>query len=339
MNICELLNSRSIAQHWEEIEYTPDSLGTAWLVYQNTSLLFDDKCMLWEEIINTMPDTEIPGNEYCCHFDSLHGFLRRFMELSRRFLDWFYDNAGCVYAVNEGYEEFTFGSVFSSADKIKNYINSGEFISRKMFLLKRMVVDEFRADEDTGLKPFACIAVNKIIQPVYQGIWDYTGSPCSEEEIELLKAFDGMSFDFPLPFEKGDLLCQITLGLWPRDWPRDDEPRLCVFTSLYEDGDMFITGFGQRWNGEIFKADLFGCCMDYEVYSGKCEGKRRIMKALSSYEKGLISDDFFTKLYKYLLMEEELKHSRLRSYEEECFELAGINLHENDGAELSHCQW
>lgn len=336
MNIYNLLNSRSIAHHWEEIEYIPDSLGTAWLVYKNKSLSFDEKCSLWEEIINTMPDAEIPKNEYfSCRFGSLHGFLRRFMELSRRFLDWFYDNAGCVYAVNEGYEVFTFGSVFSSADKIKDYINSGEFEDRKMFLLKRMVIDEFRADEDMGLKPFACIAVNKNIQPVYQSIWDYTGSPCSQEEIELLKAFEGMSFDFPFPFEKGDLLCENTDGLWLRD----DEPRLCVYTSLGEYEDMVISGFGQRMNGEIFKSEFLGHCMDYELYSGKCDGKRRIMKALSSYEKGLISDDYFTKLYKFILMEEELKHSIVHYYPEEYFELAGINLHENDGAKLSHCQW
>ena len=321
MNIYDLVNSHSIAEHWKKIDYKPDSLESAWIVYNNMKLSFSEKCKYWEEIINTMPDMEIPDNECCSRsFDSLHSFLRCFMDLTRRFLVWFYNNAGCVYSVNEWSEEFRIGSVFSSAERIEQYVNSKYFEDRIRFFLKRTVIDEFQEDEDIGLHPFATIVVDKKMQAVYQKIWTYNGFPCSAEEYELLKAFNGMIFDFPIPFKKGDLLYKHREGLWPKN----DKEELYVYTSLNKD-TMDVVGFGQGMIGHIYKSDYQGCCMDFELYDGECDNEKRIMKALSIYEKGLISDDKFTKLYQYILMEEEMKYSIVCHFSEEILELVGIN--------------
>ena len=86
MNIYDLVNSHSIAEHWKKIDYKPDSLESAWIVYNNMKLSFSEKCKYWEEIINTMPDMEIPDNECCSRsFDSLHSFLRCFMDFNSPF--------------------------------------------------------------------------------------------------------------------------------------------------------------------------------------------------------------------------------------------------------------
>ena len=119
MNIYDLLNSRSIAEHWKKIDYKPDSLETAWLMYFSRKLTFDEKCACWEEIIKNMPDMEIIRRPNCPHYDSLHDFLNRFMALSMRFSDWFYTNTDCVYTFNN---DWPFNYAFSSVESIKEFI-------------------------------------------------------------------------------------------------------------------------------------------------------------------------------------------------------------------------
>ena len=127
MDYISLLNSKSIEKHWREIGYQPNALEAAWIVYSNRKLNFSEKCKYWEEIINTMPDMEIPERVNCNHYDSLHKFLLGFINISRRFIDWFYAHTGEMYTLTIADDDYyQYDAVFSSMDTLKGFIKSEE---------------------------------------------------------------------------------------------------------------------------------------------------------------------------------------------------------------------
>ena len=41
MNIYSSINSRNVAEYWQKIGFVPNSLESAWLVYQSNNLTID----------------------------------------------------------------------------------------------------------------------------------------------------------------------------------------------------------------------------------------------------------------------------------------------------------
>ncbi len=337
MNIYDLLNSSSIAEHWKKIDYKPDSLESAWIVYNNMKLGFNEKCKCWEEIINTMPDREIIRRPNCPHYDSLHDFLNRFMALSRRFLDWFYTNTDCVYTIDY---EWRFDPVFSSVDSLKEYIKAEDCEEIERFVIKKISVDDYS-------KYPAKIIVNREFEFIRPERWDYGAFPCNEDEYDMLVAFEGMWFDFPVPFKRGDVIycpyykCGIgtaedytdlfvVLDIVPKCL--SEKVKKWFFEGKNGDTtDMSFGGYTQWRDGTVYR-ESFCNYMDFEFYNGEFEGAQRIIKALSNYEKGLINDELLMHAYHQILSEERAKNDIPEFYTHEGLELAGINIDKNNGA-------
>ena len=155
------MNSDSIREYWEETGYHPDSLETAWLIYSSLKLTFDEKCQFWECIAWKMPDMEIIRRPNCSHYDSLHSFLYRFMNISRRFLDWFYDNTDCFYTLKDADNDWPFDAAFSSIDSLKEFIKTEECEDIGTFVIKKLSVDNYQ-------KYPASIKINKDFEAVCQ---------------------------------------------------------------------------------------------------------------------------------------------------------------------------
>ena len=346
MNIYDLLNSRSIAEYWKKIDYKPDSLETAWIVYFNRELTLSEKWKYWEEIINTMPDMEIRERVNCCRYDSLHGFLNRFMALSRRFSDWFYDNAGCVYTLKDADNDWLLDAAFSSIDSLKEFIKTEECEDIGTFVIRKLSVDNYQ-------KYPASIKINKDFEAICQDDWDYGAFPCNEDEYDVLLAFKGMWFDFPVPFKKGDVIYNpyYKLGYDTREFNGKTELFVvqnvaleCVSEKVKkwffegENGDstdMVFSGYTQWRDGTVY-SEVFWNYMDFEFYNGEFEGAQRIIKVLSNYEKGLINDELLMHAYHQILSEERAKNDIPCFYTHEGLKLAGINIDKKDGSKLSH---
>ncbi len=350
MNISNLLNSRSIAEHWKEINYQPDSLETAWLIYSSFKLTFDEKCQFWEYIAWKMPDTEIIRRPNCSHYDSLHAFLYRFMNISRRFIKWFNDNSGSMYILTDADNSYQFNTVFSSIDSVKEFIKTEACEDTGSFVIEKLPVDDFT-------KYPAKISMNKELELIRPERWNYGTFPC-DDEYDVLLAFEGMWFNFPVPFRKGDVIYNpyYRCSIGASDWAGSEYTELFVVKDIgiehlsekskkrFLDGengdttDMNFCGFAQWRDGSVY-SESFSNYMDFEFYQGEFKGFQRIIKALSNYEKGLINDELLMHAYHQILSEERAKYDIPYFFTEEGLELAGINLHENDGAKLSHCQW
>ena len=61
MNIYELVNSRDIREHLQNIGFAPNAPESAWLVYQSNNHTIEEKHDAWRWIIANMPDCEVAG--------------------------------------------------------------------------------------------------------------------------------------------------------------------------------------------------------------------------------------------------------------------------------------
>ena len=63
MDIYSFVNSRDIREHLRKIGYSFNSLETAWLIYACKRLSYEEKKEYWRELIDTMPDCEVPSRQ------------------------------------------------------------------------------------------------------------------------------------------------------------------------------------------------------------------------------------------------------------------------------------
>lgn len=85
MVIFRFINSKDIRKHLRDIGYEFNSLEAAWLIYQCHDATIDEKHKAWNELIEKMPDCPIAERLNTEPQDSLHAFLRQYMELESCF--------------------------------------------------------------------------------------------------------------------------------------------------------------------------------------------------------------------------------------------------------------
>ena len=87
---------------------------------------------------------------------------------------------------------------------------------------------------------------------------------------------------------------------------------------------MTAHGYWQRDNGQIY----WECMHDYlslEYYDGDFKGEKRILKALSSFLKGEITEVMLMTIYRIVLGEKELKDLKYNmNFMEETLNQAGF---------------
>ena len=134
--------------------------------------------------------------------------------------------------------------------------------------------------------------------------------------------FDLMWFVCPTPFVRGDVVYAPNIARTYLPTP-DSEPfvldRLCYenaderyFSNKYDHGDstdMTANGYFQDDDGKIFME----CMHDYlslEYYTGRLDGKLRILKALSKYLKREVPLDLLFNAYDIVMKEENLSKAK-----------------------------
>lgn len=91
MDIFACINSKDIRKYLKQIGYKFDSLETAWLIYACKALSYEDKKALWKEVIMTMPDCVVPSRMNCAGWESLHGLLEKYIDITDHEIADFYD--------------------------------------------------------------------------------------------------------------------------------------------------------------------------------------------------------------------------------------------------------
>ena len=303
MDFLRFVDSRAVREHWKKIGYTCDARQTAWLISVCDSVTLRERHNAWNELIETMPDCPLEQRMNVVPRDSLHQVLREIMEIDQRNLeDFFRDEEDAVY-------QYTF-----SSETVYTWENVFLFSS---FETCRKAMEQARSEEPDILafdvtkryldrpKPFFTMHLSKDLQPMGINRW-----PCrdKQESLTVHCSLEGLWFPFPLPFEKGDLVCQ-------RHHPND--PLVLKWCDLKgvtdwnrKNGglsDMFLTVYESDEDGRIFHHSV--PLWNLEYYEKPLAGTERVLLALQYFYKGKLEAPEFAELYSDIRMEEIAKQS------------------------------
>ena len=326
MNVLRFVNSKDIRNHLETIGYQFNSLEAAWLIHECRDATVEEKHKAWKELIETMPDCDVPKRVNTVPQASLHTFLKKYMDLENKYINQFFnqDKQSVYqyrYSLRNGSQWNNWSNAFSSIEKIFGNDPDSEVSAvhcRKYEIDKND--HELTAIFTTDLKLLK-------IEPY--GL--------EEEEYDIINGvFEGLWFDFPTPFKKGDIV-------WNPQHPDSDcvsgGPFVLENVNLdrivyektkesrrkYGDtSDMDADGYFVNPDGGIYYENMWNY-MDLEYYREELTGIQRILIPLSSFMKGKIDIGLFARAYHQIMTEIYLERIKPRMYTEEGLALAGIH--------------
>ena len=325
--ILTFVNSKDIRKHLKEIGYQFNALEAAWLVWQSRDSTLEERHIAWKQIIAKYPDRPIPERMNTIPQPSLHRFLEEYMDMENRVLEHFLDPSDAVYQVEY---------CFHDAEPVKESRVYSRFEPEKMsFVL---------ADED-DVKSVRCIRlpVNGADESALHMVFsvrldaqkriievDLDPGFLEGRDKELkMGVFGGFWFDFPTPFQKGDIL-------W--DPNKADGfcggPFVCTGINLHEKGfeymyrdadDSDMTARGLFVNAEygIYR-ECMSNYMNCEYYPKELAGIRKLLMSFSAYEKGDSDAELLFHACRYIMLDTEKKHTGLHWYTAETLKKAGI---------------
>lgn len=350
MNLYRFINSKDIRKHLEDLKYEFNALEAAWLAYQCKDATLEERHKAWTWIIDNMPDMEVPKRSMCIYRESLHNTLRQYMAMEADLLARFcsseegvftigrYCHGGTLY--DDGWADIVSFSLDECIDKIKEELKDckdessyGKFWDSNCPAAVRHFKHEKHRIQvsygpDCAVRRVSLFGCLKDISADYLNL--------------MSMFFEGLWFDFPTPFEKGDIVHMINDDLeGPHAYafcsgafvledilPRklDEEQRKQFLEGEQGDtSDMTAYGIFIQEDGTVYRECTHNY-MDLEYYHGPYKGMRRILKPLSNYIKGEISLDLLLYSYRVIVMECNLEDFKQWSkwFTDEGKRLAGL---------------
>ena len=335
MDIYNFMNSKDVAEHCRKINHQFNSIEAAFIVYLNRSTTISEKHKAWNEIITTMPDMEIPKRPNIAHYDSLHEFLKMYMELENKLLDRFVaDDLDAAYNYDKYYIDDNGESCEDSRlfPTLTDVFVSIQKDNTDNDIYKCRIQKRWLGEEEKYIE--ADIAPNR------EAISIYGYSILTEAEVDILVSFDGLWIEIPTPFQQGDILTCNPYVRWHGFgeifvldeicyWDKSErmKKRLC---ECADSSDMTAYGYWLNEDGSIFY-ECMHTYPDLEYYRDELQGKDRTLKAVSSFLKDEISLTLLLQAYDIILDEERVKGNRKHlGYMEEALKSAGLYLGEEN---------
>ena len=334
MNILRFVNSKDIREHLRNIGYEFNSLEAAWLIYQCHDATIDEKHKAWNELIETMRDCPIEKRLNTVSQDSLHSFLRQYMELEDKYRNEFSGekrastfNEGELFVYTFKYiykdgTEYEWDTVFSCFDALYESIMEPEDDVISIQCTK-MWIDKLNSRQIAYLTPS------------FEFLHLDPGHIDSEQESDLFwGVFDGLWFEFPTPFKKGDVvwdpkhpegICAgpfVTIGVC-LDGVESDKAK----ENLRKNGDssdMCAGGFFLNEDGGIYEESMSNY-MDLEFYDKELTGPKRTLIALSNFLKDEIDPALFANAYHQIITAGYAENSIPLDYMKSGMILAGLS--------------
>lgn len=320
MNIFKYINSKDIRKYLEKTDYKFTPLEAAWLIYQCKGITLKEKQAAFNELIDTMPDCEIEKRNNTVPQKSLHKFLKKYISLENRYIDEFCSAQNSIYRfqyiLKDGSEECDDG-LYSSFQALKNAVTSDEDIIK--IRCEKIIPNQ------THSRKIACFSKNFEIIDIHI---DYI--LCIADYNIYYGVFGGLFFDFPTPFNKGDIVCDkfnkdgvcggpFVLAEIGLSRFKDEK----AVKKYGDNSDMNAEGYFQNEYGSVYY-EVMHNYMNLEYYYEKPTGTKRALIALSNYEKGKISLTLLLNAYRCILNDEIAERSKPQEFTEKGLYLAGI---------------
>ena len=221
--ICEFINSKDIAKYLFDIHYNFSSLEAAWLINQCKRLNMAQKHAAWTRLINENKDMPakwaiIKRLESYSDVTSVFELLERCMKLEKELLaEFLLDDEDFVYTY-ECYSNFDAcwteydGTIFRNIDILYESIETCNYdaglydedpincndiirITRHMLDMPDFITMDFN--------------INRIPMRLVRDEMMHRGH---YDKYYILRIFDDMWFNFPVPFKKGDMVYLKSVG-------------------------------------------------------------------------------------------------------------------------------
>ena len=259
MNVLEFINSNTVRKHLQSINYKPDSLTAAFIVWQSKSHTLAEKDKAFKWIIENMPDMPIPAQENHAERASLHEFLEEYMWTLSMYIQSFESSEpNEVYDLSAYYgapdNEWCYDeNLYSSYEKVVESVASiiaeenQEWTTEArsiLFKIRRRLLDIAACSDYLYLTPN--------LEP-YKLCMDII---MSDEDYEVLHLFENLCLPIPHPFKKGDIIreCAGKYAL-----PTYYNDTLVVTDYMSEDE------IKEKYNTlSMHDYDLYGICSDGE---------------------------------------------------------------------------
>lgn len=331
MDIYSYVNSRDIGDYLKSVNYEFNSKEAAWLIWQCFSISLEEKHEAWVQLIKEMPDFDLGERFSYLPENSLYELIRRTINLDKKCLEVFEKKeAGAVYR----YRFYCFGdhswcedyeSIYSSLEECWNEIEKDTDLNIEVIDIKKQYISTNRT-----------IEVRYLPSRTVMDVCSYNYEE-DENNVKIEDSFCEMFFDFPVPFEKGDILVPVHKPGPSHRWSECGPVVMSSITPLEKElnervqnatcgdsTDMLVWGFFQDPDGRIYHEGEFNY-MDYEFYKGPFKGPRRLLIALSNFVKGNIRVELLLTAYRKVIMDEVCDDVMLHSwYSKEELSLAGL---------------
>ena len=326
--ILNYINSKDIRNHLKTIGHQFTSLEAAWLIYQCKSLTLAQKHEAWNDLISTMPDMPIE----CLEEISLHGFLRRCINVENRWIEEFKQADNCVYSFtlitqDDDLCSYKNCDIFSSYENCLNAVKP--YVAELDGSILRIRITKKRIDglDDTLAEKTSYMGVNLNHNFEIESKDSFDNNPPDEDSATHYN-FEEIGISFPIPFKKGDIIYDpsFTDDTYIGPMVMDEmKPMEIIVSDLfaeeidyeYNNSVMVVSGYFQDYMGSIHNGSATNY-MNYEYYPAKkLHGKRRILLAISNLLKGEIDIGLCLNAYHQIMLEESAKTHMPREYTEE----------------------
>lgn len=255
MNYYRFLDSRDIRNHLENMEYPLSTPKAAYLVWQCRRATLSEKIQAWETIQKTMPDCSMEERMNMMAIPSFHRFLQEYLEAVRKLLKLLQKARPVLHipVVLPGriqprwVQSLLWRPISTYKDCVKAAMDA---VCNRQWMPENipLTVEIIKCESDNALIRAFLNRKGTLLS------MDCSGTILSEQEQEMLWAFAGMWFDFPTPFQRGDLLIQKTPPYLYVQRPCASLRRYFVLESLstWDNSQMAKHGFSA---GELSRYD------------------------------------------------------------------------------------
>lgn len=297
-DIFEFLDSRSIKEHLQRINYELTTPVAAFIVDRSHKATLQQKLKGWQKIVDTMPNCTMSRRNDTVNIPDFHAFLRNVIKQEHRKLAHFKRTDGhCLYFF-EDYSwdrrdqyDLLYGP-YSSYQKCFDAIwKELDGDDPKEIRITRRPIDP---DEDHYVDDMVVLNASGEVMSCdyrFEGEWDEAGTASD---------FESMWFDIPTPFHAGDIICNLQRPNEPmvlfdlQTWGSERVDKELV-SSVYKErlvqkADKLLRW--HRYDGDTSDMYAYGCqvssALHFPFYIGEPEG---FLLDIDYYRKPLKSEE------------------------------------------------
>lgn len=296
--IFEFLDSRSIKEHLQRIDYELTTPVAAFIVNCSHKATLQQKLEGWQKIIDNMPNCTMSRKNDTVNIPDFHAFLRNVIRQEQRKLAHFKRTDGQSLFFFEDYSwdrrdrcDLLYGPYSSYQNCFDAIWREFEGDSPKAIKITRRPIDP---DEDHYADDMVLLNASGEVMSCdyrFEGEWDEAGTAID---------FEDMWFDIPTPFHAGDIVCNLQ---------RPDEPMVLfdlqtwgservdkeLASSVYKERLLQKADKLLRWHrydGDTSDMYAYGCqvssALHFPFYIGEPEG---FLLDIDYYRKPLKSEE------------------------------------------------